>query len=155
MYASTYWKSSFFDYRKVASSRPVYYSIFELFWGATNWDVLLTETCSCSQLYGIHTIWPQGCCYLWNCYCITHVKVNSKFGARLCKDSPHTLTQTPHIYTTHIFACFITSFGDQIVIIPYTTLYNAILRTPRNFLEIRENIKISTRPFYHINLDWF
>ena len=33
------------DYRKVASSRPVYYSIFYLFWGATNQDVLLTETC--------------------------------------------------------------------------------------------------------------
>ena len=32
-------------YRKVASSRPVYYSIFDYFWGATNWDVLLTETC--------------------------------------------------------------------------------------------------------------
>ena len=24
---------------------PVYYSIFNHFWGATNWDVLLTETC--------------------------------------------------------------------------------------------------------------
>ena len=34
-----------FAYRKVASSRPVYYSIFDYFWGATNWDVLLTETC--------------------------------------------------------------------------------------------------------------
>ena len=34
-----------FQYRKVASSRPVYYSIFYLFWGATNQDVLLTETC--------------------------------------------------------------------------------------------------------------
>ena len=32
-------------YRKVASSRPVYYSIFNHFWGATNWDVLLTEMC--------------------------------------------------------------------------------------------------------------
>ena len=32
-------------YRKVASSRPVYYSIFDLFWGATNQDVLLTEMC--------------------------------------------------------------------------------------------------------------
>ena len=35
------------------------------------------------------------------------------------------------------------------------TLYNAILRIPRNFLETRENIKISTHPFYHINLGWF
>ena len=33
-----------------------------------------------------------------------------------------------------------------------TTLYNAILRIARNFLETRENIKISTHPFYHINL---
>ena len=32
------------------------------------------------------------------------------------------------------------------------TLYNAILRIARNFLETRENIKISTHPFYHINL---
>ena len=32
------------------------------------------------------------------------------------------------------------------------TLYNAILRIVRNFLETRENIKISTHPFYHINL---
>ena len=30
-------------YRKVASSRPVYYSIFEHLGGATNWDVLLTK----------------------------------------------------------------------------------------------------------------
>ena len=35
------------------------------------------------------------------------------------------------------------------------TLYNAILRTPRNFLETRENLKILTHPFYHINLSWF
>jgi hypothetical protein len=37
--------SSLHKYRKVASSRPVYYSIFDHFGGATNWDVLLTETC--------------------------------------------------------------------------------------------------------------
>ena len=35
------------------------------------------------------------------------------------------------------------------------TLYNTILRIARNFLETRENIKISTHPFYHINLRWF
>ena len=35
------------------------------------------------------------------------------------------------------------------------TLYNAILRIARNFLETRENIKISTHPYYHINLGWF
>ena len=33
------------------------------------------------------------------------------------------------------------------------TLYNAILRIARNFLETKENIKISTHPFYHVNLD--
>ena len=33
------------------------------------------------------------------------------------------------------------------------TLYNAILHIARNFLETRENIKILTHPFYHINLD--
>ena len=35
------------------------------------------------------------------------------------------------------------------------TLYNVILRIARNFLETRENVKISTHPFYHTNLDWF
>ena len=35
------------------------------------------------------------------------------------------------------------------------TLYNPILRIARNFLETRENIKIATHPFYHINLGWF
>ena len=55
-------------YRKVASSRPVYYLICEHFWGATNWrllyrratiqflhffGVLLTETCCCLRLYGM------------------------------------------------------------------------------------------------------
>ena len=35
------------------------------------------------------------------------------------------------------------------------TLYNAILRIVRNFLKTRENITISTHPFYHINLGWF
>ena len=42
-----------------------------------------------------------------------------------------------------------------ILIISLDTLYNAILRIARNFLETRENIKISTHPFYHVNLDWF
>ena len=37
----------------------------------------------------------------------------------------------------------------------WNTLYNTILRIARNFLETRENIKISTHPFYHINLGWF
>ena len=36
---------NFITYRKVASSRPVYYSIFDNFWGATNQDVLLNEMC--------------------------------------------------------------------------------------------------------------
>ena len=35
------------------------------------------------------------------------------------------------------------------------TLYNAILRIARNFLETRENIKILTHLFYHINLGGF
>ena len=29
-----------YDYRKVASGRPVYYSFFEHFWGATNQGLL-------------------------------------------------------------------------------------------------------------------
>jgi hypothetical protein len=37
----------------------------------------------------------------------------------------------------------------------WLTLYNTILRIARNFLETRENIKILTHPFYHINLGWF
>ena len=44
---------------------------------------------------------------------------------------------------------------DQVSITGPCTLYNAILRIARNFLETRENIKISTHPFYHINLGWF
>ena len=32
------------------------------------------------------------------------------------------------------------------------TLYNAILRIAKKFLETRENIKISTHPFYHKDL---
>jgi hypothetical protein len=32
-----------FVYRKVTSSRPVYYSFFEHFLEATNWDVQLTQ----------------------------------------------------------------------------------------------------------------
>ena len=39
--------------------------------------------------------------------------------------------------------------GDDVV----HTLYNAILRIARNFLETKESIKISTHPFYHVNLD--
>ena len=34
-------------------------------------------------------------------------------------------------------------------------LYNVLLSIARNFLETRESIKISTHPFYHVNLDWF
>ena len=33
------------------------------------------------------------------------------------------------------------------------TLYNVILRILRNFRETSENIRISTHPFYHTNLD--
>ena len=40
-------------------------------------------------------------------------------------------------------------------VIHICTLYNAILRIARNFLETKENIKISTHPFYPVNLDWF
>ena len=41
------------------------------------------------------------------------------------------------------------------LVLSKNTLYNAILRTARNFLETRKNIKILTHPFYHINLGWF
>ena len=40
-------------YRKVASSRPVYYSIFDHFWGATNQDVLLLPCPAINQLISI------------------------------------------------------------------------------------------------------
>ena len=33
------------------------------------------------------------------------------------------------------------------------TLYNVILRIVKNFLETRENIKISIHPFCYMNLD--
>ena len=48
-----------------------------------------------------------------------------------------------------LFRINISKWGD------ICTLYNAILRIARNFLKTRENIKISTHPFYHINLGWF
>ena len=34
-------------------------------------------------------------------------------------------------------------------------IFNVILRIARNLLKTSENIKISTHPFYHTNLDWF
>ena len=43
--------------------------------------------------------------------------------------------------------------GDANPHVHVYTLYNAILRIARNFLETKENIKISTHPFYHVNLD--
>ena len=44
---------------------------------------------------------------------------------------------------------------NQKWIINLLTLYNVLLRTARNLLETRKNVKISTHPFYHTNLDWF
>ena len=35
------------------------------------------------------------------------------------------------------------------------TLYNVLLRIARKLLETKENVKISTHPGYHMNLDWF
>ena len=52
-------------------------------------------------------------------------------------------------YLCRIFTYFLLSFGNS-----KDTLYNVILRIARNFLKTRENIKISTHPVYHINLDW-
>ena len=45
-------------------------------------------------------------------------------------------------------------FCEKLDICFALTLYNAKLRIARNFLETKENIKISTHPFYHINLGW-
>ena len=53
-------------------------------------------------------------------------------------------------YTSNFFIKSVRSFFKLPLL-----LYNAILRIARNFLETRENIKISTYPFYHINLGWF
>ena len=44
-------------------------------------------------------------------------------------------------------------FSIKLTFIDDYTLYNVILRIAKNFLETRENIKISTHLFYHINLD--
>ena len=48
-----------------------------------------------------------------------------------------------------IFICFV---NPSCFYISLLTLYNTILRIASNFLETRENIKILTHPFYHINL---
>ena len=48
--------------------------------------------------------------------------------------------------------------GHYVIFVLQTTvytLYNAILRIARIFMETRENITIWTNPFYHINLGWF
>ena len=49
--------SEFLTYRKVA--RPVYYSIFDYFWGATKWDVLLTQTCYYYHVQQSIKIWVK------------------------------------------------------------------------------------------------
>jgi hypothetical protein len=51
----------FFDYHKVASSNRSYDSIFEHFWGATIWDVLLIEGYHIKGLLFI--FWT-----FWGCY---------------------------------------------------------------------------------------
>ena len=51
----------------------------------------------------------------------------------------------------HICEYSLIYFSLNCTVQPYT-LYNAILRIARNFLETRKNIKILTHPFYHINL---
>ena len=64
----------------------------------------------------------------------------------VCVDMPETEQERPHCTVTKIELLYPKDVGD----IHCITQYYA-----RNFLETRENIKISTHPFYHINLGWF
>ena len=62
------------------------------------------------------------------------------------------LAQRPQSFSSYHNISPAGNSGHQLKKHVLVTLYNAILRIARNFLETRENIKISTHPFYHINL---
>ena len=66
---------------------------------------------------------------------------------------PHWCYSFESLLTFVVIVCY--SMQHRWFLLNSTTLYNAILRIARMFLETRENIKISTHPFYHINLGWF
>ena len=66
-------------YRKLMSSTPVYYSIFEHFWGATNWDVLLTEGYYIEGL--LFNFWTETCYYLQRLTLARDFQVCNKFDA--------------------------------------------------------------------------
>ena len=51
------------EYRKVASSGLVYYSMFDHFWGDANQDVLLSETCYVLQYIAMSS--NQSTAILW------------------------------------------------------------------------------------------
>ena len=53
------------------------------------------------------------------------------------------------------YGMYILGLSSVHIISMLHTLYNARLRIARNFLETKENIKILTHPFYHVNLDRF
>ena len=80
VYQKTKIEELYLTYRKVANSRPVYYSIFDHFGGATNQDVLLFETCYyCYVQQSIkwwvhkrHQIFIN--LYLWKCICMKKIK---------------------------------------------------------------------------------
>ena len=64
-------------------------------------------------------------------------------------------TQMLQIALAFLFKCFLGCPKVPGRFLPNTTEYtlsNTILRIARNFLETRENLKIVTHPFYHINL---
>ena len=66
---------------------------------------------------------------------------------------PHWCYSFESLLTFVVIVCY--SMQHRWFLLNSTTLYNAILRIARMFLETRENIKISTHPFYHINLGLF
>ena len=96
-------------------------------------------------------MWVEGIfvgVYSFPCTLHSHnIKLTHSYGLRkyLVK------RQMLNIY--NLLEMFLQNKWQSVVLL--LTLYNAILRIARNFLETRENIKISTNPFYHINLGLF
>ena len=77
-------------------------------------------------------------------------------GCRQCLSLSVVQLKGKHCRKPHCRNGVVDTFRQRLFSWPISLkLYNVILRIARNFLETRENINISTHPFYHINLDWF
>ena len=78
-------------------------------------------------------------------------KLNLKDKSQI--STPNEYTDNFKSNSTFIFLSVRTKLKKTLCPRTRCTLYNIILRTARNFLETRENVKISTHPLCHTNLD--